>query len=455
MATIRKRGGSYQIRVSCGYQADGKQITKTMTFKPLPNMSPRQIKKELERQAVLFEEKCKNGTVSGGGIKLADFAEKWFVDYAEKQLKAKTVARYRDLMKRINPALGHLRLDRLQPYHLLEFYKELEEKEARADTKYTPQKNFKMALKDRNFTQAELSQIAGVSLQTVRSCVSGKNISRKSADKISAVLGDKSLFKPAQKNVCLSPRTVQYHHRLLSSMLSTAVEWQLIMSNPCSRVKPPKAPSTEAKYLDENQTAELIRCLEYAPLQYKTIVMLFLYTGMRRGELCGLTWEDIDFTQGLVSISKANLYLSGIGIFEDTTKNKSSERVISIPNHMLSLLRQHQTEQLRQKAACGEEWQNSGKVFTSRNGGPIHPDSVTRWFHKFVIKHGLPDVHIHSLRHTNATLLIAAGTNLRTVSSRLGHAAMSTTGNIYAHAIKSADELAADTLADIFDSVRK
>lgn len=451
MATVRKRGNSYQIRVSLGYRSGGKQITKTMTYKPLPNMTPRQIEKELKRQTVLFEEQCKNGTILDGSIKLSDFAEKWFSDYAQKQLKAKTVARYKDLMKRINQALGYMRLDRLQPHHLIEFYKDLEENAVRADIKYAPPKNFRQILKDKRLTQKELSRLSGVSLQTVRSCVSGRNISKTSADKISAALSDKFLFLQVTENTSLSPKTIQYHHRLLSSMLSTAVEWQLIMSNPCSRVRPPKAPSKEAKYLDENQVTELIRCLENEPLQYKTIIMLLLYSGMRRGELCGLNWEDIDFDENLVNISKASLYLSGVGIYEDTTKNKSSERVIRIPDDMTELLQKHRACQLKHKLACGSYWHDSGKVFTTKDGKPIHPDSITRWFHKFVEKNDLPDVHIHSLRHTNATLLIAAGTNLRTVSNRLGHAAMSTTSNIYAHAIKSADQIAAEKLSDILN----
>ena len=143
MATIRKRGNNYQIRVSCGYNSNGEQIIKSMTYKPLPNMTFKQIQKELDRQAVLFEEKCLTGTYLDGNIKLCDFIEKWLEDYAEKQLKSKTVARYKELIKRILPALGHLRLDRIQPHHLLEFYNNLAEDGIRADIKYKPCINFR------------------------------------------------------------------------------------------------------------------------------------------------------------------------------------------------------------------------------------------------------------------------------------------------------------------------
>ena len=92
MATIRKRNNSYQIRVSCGYNSKYEQIIKTMTWKPEPGMTQKQIDKELQRQAVLFEEQCMTGQFLDGNITLAEFADKWFKDYAEKQLKEKTIS---------------------------------------------------------------------------------------------------------------------------------------------------------------------------------------------------------------------------------------------------------------------------------------------------------------------------------------------------------------------------
>ncbi len=111
MATIKKRGNSYSIRVSCGYDMQGKQIIHSMTWKPEKDMTVKQMEKEAQRQAVLFEEKCRQGLCFSNNIRFADFAEKWFTDYAEKQLKAKTIARYKELLKRINQAIGHIKLN--------------------------------------------------------------------------------------------------------------------------------------------------------------------------------------------------------------------------------------------------------------------------------------------------------------------------------------------------------
>lgn len=109
-----------------------------------------------------------------------------------------------------------------------------------------------------------------------------------------------------------------------------------------------------------------------------------------------------------------------------------------------------------QRIKLGDQWQETDRLFTMWNGTPIHPDTLTSWFEDF-IKHNpaLPNVHVHSLRHSNATPMIAGGTNVRTVSRRLGHSQTSTTMNIYSHAIQSADEAAADTLGDILKPTKE
>ena len=132
MATITKRGQSYQIRVSCGYDVDGKQIRRIRTWRPDAGMSERQIQKELDRQAVLFEEQCRTGQVLDGNIKLADFIDLWFDKHAATHLRPTTVAGYRKLVARTIAALGHIRVDKLQPQHLMAFYENLAEPGVRA-----------------------------------------------------------------------------------------------------------------------------------------------------------------------------------------------------------------------------------------------------------------------------------------------------------------------------------
>lgn len=459
MATIEKRGQSYRITVSSGYDLRGNQIRHKMTWKPSSGMTEKQIEKELQKQAVMFEEKCRTGQFLDGSIKFADFADYWMIEYAKKQLRPTTVNGYEHMMKRIKPAIGHIRLDRLQPHHLMTFYANLQEGGIRKDKKYRPAIDFRRYLKENNITQITLAERAGVSISVIYTVVRDGNISEISAKKIASAIPEKAfdeLFAPISgSDRKLAPKTVSHYHRLISSILDKAVKWQVLLSNVCNRVEAPKAERKEARYLDDEQAMMLLDCLESEPLQYRTMITLLLYSGMRRGEMCGLEWSDINFKDCLVDINKSSLYLKDKGIYEDETKNFSSKRVIKIPEFVIQLLAEHRREQSIEKFRLCDQWENSEKIFTQWNGKPIHPDTLTTWFRKFIKRNSLPDACLHSLRHTNATLMIAEGVDLRTVSKRLGHAQMSTTGNIYTHAIQTADEKASDKIGDVLQRKRK
>ena len=456
MASITKRGKGYRIKVSCGYDINGKQITKSMTWIPDKNMSEQQMKKELNRNAVLFEEKCRNSQFIDSNIKFADFADIWIKDYAEKQLKAKTISRYKEFLKRINLSIGHLKLNKIQPTHLISFYENLKEENIREDIKYKSKDSFNLSyniLKSYP-SKTAFAKKAGISSNTLNNACKGYNISKTTAIKISDTIGLKlsDIFDKNSDKTTLSNKTIQHYHRFISSILQTAVHWQILASNPCARIKAPKSDKKERSYLDDKEAIELINCLNHEPSQFKTMVIMLIYTGMRRGEICGLKWSDVDFNNKILNIQRNILYLPNLGIFEDTTKTESSKRAIKVSDIVIQLLQSQKISQNKKRIKCGDQWSDNNYIFTQWNGKPIHPDSLTGWFHKFLEKHNFPEgISIHSLRHTNASLLIANGVNLTTVSKRLGHSNTATTTQIYAHAIKNADEMASDTLQNILN----
>lgn len=412
----------------------------------------KQIEKELQRQAILFEDKVKNGKYIDSSIKFADFADKWMSEYAEKQLAPKTISRYKDLLKRINSGIGHIRIDKIQPHHLIDFYDNLEEDGIRADTKYAASINLKETLKKQNMTIQSLAEHAGIAVITARNACHSKNISKQSAMAICKALDIKlsnSFIANGKKN--LSGKTVLEHHRLISKILNTAVEWQVIISNPAERVKSPRAEHKEAIYLDSTQANHLIELLDNEPVQYRVAVVVLIYSGLRRGELCGLEWKDIDFDNNIISVCRQSQYLPEKGIFTKGPKNKSSVRTIQLSSKVFKLLLAYRAWQKSERLRLGDQWNDTDRLFTKKDGKPIHPDSITNWFHDFIKKTDIPNIHIHSLRHTNATLLIAEGINVRLVSQMLGHAQTSTTMNIYAHAIQSEQAKAAEKLGDILD----
>ena len=456
MATIQNRNGSYSIRVSCGYSSDGKQIIKSTTFNPLEGMTPAKVEKELDRQAAIFEEKVKSGQVLNSNIKFADFADKWIKDYGEKQLAPKTLNRYKEMLVRINAAIGHVRLDRLQPHHIIELYDNLAEEGIKDDTNYTASADITKILKERHIKQMDFSKAAGLATTTVRVACKGETVAPMTAEKISKALDKKidDLFTTHKGSGKLAANTIVGYHRVLSSILGTAVNWQVIFSNPCERVKPPKAEHHEAIYLDEVQTIHLIDLLENEPIQYRTAIIFLIYSGLRRGELFGLKWSNIDFDNCTISVSRSLQYLPGQPLFEKDPKNQSSVRTIKLADVAFTLLREYKQWQTEQRLKAANQWNDGNYLFTQWNGKPTFPDTLTSWVEDFIKRTDLPQIHPHSLRHTNATLQIAGGVDHRTISNRLGHAQLSTM-NIYAHAIKSADAAAADTLQDMLHPVGK
>ncbi len=455
MATIRKRNKNYEISVSCGYDLTGRQIRRTMTYKPEPNMTEKQIEKEVHRQAVLFEEKCQSGQVLSGNIRFADFADMWF-ENRRGNLRPRTLARYKSMMPRINTAIGHLRLDRIKPMHLEAFYKNLAESGVRLDTKYNCKISLDDYLKEHKLTTAELCRQSGISNTTVISIRKGKNVNADNAQKLATALNmpiDK-LFEAVNSDKPLSGETIRHHHTLISSILSTAVKWGVIFSNPCERTEPPRVAHKDPKYLDEVQATTLLELLDTEDINptYRTLIKFILFIGLRRGEALGLKWSDIDFDKSTVNICRSLQYTPDRGVFEDETKNKSSMRTIKLPASIATLLRAHRVKQTEQHLLAGDRWNNTADfVFTTEVGEPLRPDSVSSWFSKFISSHPdkLPYITLHSLRHTNATLQIAGGVPITTVAKRLGHTDSTTTGKIYAHAIKSADEAAAETLDNL------
>ena len=459
MATVEKRGDSFRIIASAGYARDGKQIRKRMTWTPAPGMTQRQIEKELDRQSVLFEERVKNGQYIDSNIRFADYTDLWLKNYGEKQLAPKTLSRYKALLVRINAALGNMRLDKLQPHHITEFLDNLEEEGIKETATYKATVDLRAILKKRGMTRQDIANAAGIGINTVYVACRGKSVSRETAEKLCKALNLKfeKAFVAPKGNEKLSEKTVLHHYRLISCILNSAVmDDQIILTNPAARVRPPHCERKEALYLDEIQAAHLLELLESEPMQYKTAVTLLLYSGMRRGELLGLEWPDIDFENCTVSISRTSQYLPGKGIFTKEPKTKTSTRVIKLSDDAIALLRKYRIWQNQQRLALGDQWQKTDRLFTAWNGAPMHPDVLSGWFEDFVKRTDLPQgLHLHSLRHTNATLMIAGGEDVLTVSRRLGHAQASTTTNIYGHAIQAANAKAAETLQNILKPLSK
>lgn len=185
------------------------------------------------------------------------------------------------------------------------------------------------------------------------------------------------------------------------------------------------------------------------------MIHVLLFTGMRRGELMGLEWQDIDFEHSLLHICRTSQYTPERGVYTDTTKTESSQRAVKLSASLIEILQQWKEHQTKTRLSLGDrwsaEWCDEPRLFTQWDGKIMHPDTISSWFSNFIQTTDLPQIHIHSLRHTNASLMIAAGTPVTAVANRLGHASVDTTTKVYSHTIQSANEAAAQTIENLLN----
>lgn len=447
MASYVKRGSGYDIRCYCGTDVNGKRINKYKTWTPEKGMTPKQIERELQRKILEFEEQCERGLLLDANITLADYCNDIWLKQIENEIKPTTYRRYCGVLRRVLPGIGHLKIGQIQPYHLRSFFDDLRE-EKREDVKCTP--NDEARRLSRTGTRPELSKHIGIATTTLDSVRAGKNVSKETAEKFAAYfqLPVKKLF--ASEEITLASRTILHHYRVISTILQSAVYNEVIVNNPCKRIKAPKVELMEAHYLDEKQAEVLLNTvMEKAVHPFDMIVILLLHTGMRRGECCGLNWDDVDFDNCTINIQRSLLYLPEKGVFENDTKTYSSRRVIKVGQDIIDMLESFRKWQDSEAVRLKDKWIDSGKIFTAWNGKPINPGTVTSWFHKFVQDNGLPQISIHGLRHTNASIMISSGVPITTTAKRLGHSTSATTSRVYAHAIASADAVAAQVIQSV------
>ncbi len=455
MASISERRNkdgttSFRMRVFVD-DAAGKQTLRSATWKAPAAMRPTTAEKEAQRRAVIFEERVRRGLVAfDGGTTLGEYAAEWVKN---EQLAPTTRERYRGLLVRIDAALGGIRLEKLQPHHLEAFYRNLEEDGINQRGTFAFSPTLAAVLKKRHIRRASVEKASGLSHASVGAACLGKHISISTAEKIARALNvaPEKLFTLHRGTGKLAPNTIRYYHALLSAVLSKAEREGLIARNPARLVDAPKTEHKEARYLTDVQAREFLEKLELEPdVRVKTALMLLLFTGARRGELCGLSWGDIDEENHLVHIRRTSQYQRGKGVVEAKTKTPSSVRAIQVPRLVMTQLMEYRIWWNKSRALFGREWKGqTERLFVRDNGAPLNPDTVNFWLKRFLKKNGLPHVTPHSLRHTFATLEITAGVDIRTLQSLTGHAQASTLLNIYSHALKSKQAAACKALEGV------
>ena len=311
-----------------------------------------------------------------GKYTVGEWMEVWFEDYAKIKVRPSSHQTYRGYIdNHINPNIGDIPLEKITSLELQKLYKKL--------------------------------------------------LTKGRVDRLEAKGQPKGL----------SAKTVRNIHQILSSALKLAQEQRILHTNPAEGCALPKVEHREIKTLPVEQFQSFLR--EARESGVFELYYLELATGLRRGELLGLKWEDIDLERGDLRVRRQISRING-EVVEAPLKTKNAYRTLPLAEDTVSVL-------LEQKKKVG----SSPWVFPSPNGGPISPDSVLHMLHRVLKRAGLPKVRFHDLRHTFATLALQNGVDIKTVSGMLGHFSAGFTLDTYAHVTSAAQRQAAQTMGNV------
>ena len=405
--SIERRGpNSFRLIVSTGVDGNGKQIKLKRLFKTTDTMTDAAKNNAAgEALAAFITDIRKGNTAQSKGMTVSALWDYWLEHYAEKNLEETTVIYYKNMWPRIKKGIGSLRLDRIEPKHIQEFMKNLAEPGIK---KVQQKKN----------TPADEKE------------------------------------KPPAK---LAPVTIRKYHAVISGMFSKAVKWRLMDYNPCDHTEAPKATQKTKVIYDIETTGRFLAKLEGEEVRHQLMILLALTAGLRREEIFGLRWSDIE--NNVISIRKARV-VAGNQVITKEPKTASSMRSVSVPAEIVALIKRHSAKEAAKKLKKGKEWKGKDKVdddliFTTWDGEDLHPQSMNNFLRRFCDENNLPRIQPHAFRHMAGTFLIVSGTDYRTVSGKLGHSRASITMNTYAHLLKSAETETANTMTNILADARQ
>jgi integrase len=243
-----------------------------------------------------------------------------------------------------------------------------------------------------------------------------------------------------------APKTIRNIHGVLSKALADAERWGLVGRNAARLADVPAVARPKLQVWSPEQTRAFLAAV--ANDRLFAAWLLAATTGMRRGELLGLRWEDIDLDAGVVRVAQARVR-AGNQVVAGEPKTARGRRTLALDPATVAALRQHRKRQTEERLASGPHYADSGLTFTMPGGTPIHPNRFSLWFRRHVRAAGLPAIRLHDMRHSYATAGLAAGVPPKVMSERLGHASVAFTLDTYTSALPAMDKSAADVVAGL------
>jgi integrase len=245
----------------------------------------------------------------------------------------------------------------------------------------------------------------------------------------------------------LSPQSIASIRTVLRSALSQALKWGMVARNVATLIDPPRIPRPQTHVIDADGARKLLEVARGE--RFEAILVLALTLGLRRGEILGLRWSDVDFDSRVIRVNQA-LQRVGGKLQVTEVKTERSRRVVAVPDRVIRALKIRRAQQAQERLIAGLKWNDTDLTFTNPTGGPLEPITLHRDFKRLLRTAELSTAtRFHDLRHTAASLLLAEGVHLRMIMELLGHSSISLTANTYAHVMPAAMRDVADRMESI------
>lgn len=404
MGTVAKRGkNSWRISTRIKVSGDWQWVRMTLHMDPeLPESVQR---REAERELAKLEKHLAG--VMDDTYTVRQWSEIWLEKHLDPDASPVTVHNYRQLLKnRILPQLGDMLLTDLTPVVLTDWF---------------------VALRK-----------------------SPRMTTRKPDDQLSRPRREsEKLIPPSKKEKPLSNKTAINYYACMKTMLAAAVRVGILDYNPMDRVKRPKKKKKQLMPISEARAISLLHLiLTEAPEPLQLSVLLAMICSLRLGEVCALTYSDVNWFTQTITVNKSLKYTPEKGSFIDDPKTESSTRVITLPQSLYDILQQDDFDDKLFKELHPEIWKGTDQwyIVHNRYGQRVNKDTPSRWFREFADAHGFKDITFHDLRHVHASILVANNIDIAAIAARMGHSDPSVTLNVYTHAMRARDQDAANTL---------
>lgn len=322
-------------------------------------------------------------------VTVEQWLKTWMEVYKKDNLKPTTYNSYDQLIRvHINPAIGNKKVKDLKPSHIQKL---------------------------------------------INDCFRTGRIKKDSKDEKDLYKKEDKSNKPTKPDG-LSARTVRYIHGILLQALDQAITEKLIAYNPANKdgIKLPRHEKPEIQPLYTEQAREFLQAIK--DMWLYPLFLIDISTGLRRGELLGLQWPDINFEDKTATIRRSLIQIDSKVHLQESVKTKKSKRIVSLTDDCITELKRLKARQAQDKLAIGvDNYPKDEYLFCWKDGRPLRPDYVYSTFKKLLKKHGFPEVRFHDLRHSFATIMLEQGVDLETVSAMLGHESIVITADIYSH----------------------